>query len=135
MSNLYHGSIVKGIATLKACSKANSNVNNGKLTKGVYLTSNYAYSLFYIWDNIKNNRNKKYITVYIKDGICYYEEQFSNQFYEFYNGVSGYVYCVNENLGLIKGKEESFYFSDEDISVTKCDYINDVYEKIIFIIG
>lgn len=124
---LYHGSHIGKIEKLTA----NSKQYNGKEEKVVYLTSNYAYSLFYIWDQVKNHRIRKYITAYIKDGIVYYEEQFPNQFYEFYNNVKGYVYYVNESTHFLNGSEESFYISYNDEAVTKSDYINNVYEKIL----
>lgn len=98
---LYHGSYVGKIKKLKA----NSKQHNGKEEKVVYLTSNYAYSLFYIWDPIKNHRTNKYVTVYIKDGIVYYEEQFPNQFYQFYNNVKGYVYYCEMHDEFLNGSE------------------------------
>ena len=52
---LYHGSYIGKIEKLIA----NSKKHNGKDEKIVYLTSNYAYALFYIWDSIKNHRAKK----------------------------------------------------------------------------
>lgn len=124
---LYHGSYVGKIKKLKA----NSKQHNGKEEKVVYLTSNYAYSLFYIWDPIKNHRTNKYVTVYIKDGIVYYEEQFPNQFYQFYNNVKGYVYYREMHDEFLNGSEESFYISNYDIDVIKFDYIDNVYENIL----
>ena len=123
--HLYHGSSIGKIEKLSI----NSASHNEK--KVVYLTSNYAYSLFYIWDSIKNHRSKKYITVYIKNGIVFYEEQFPNQFYEFYNNVEGYVYYVEKSDTFIKGDEESFFISNNDVNVIKHDYINNVYKKIL----
>lgn len=124
---LYHGSHIGKIEKLIA----NSKQHNGKEEKIVYLTSNYAYALFYIWDSIKNHRTKKYITAYIKDGIVYYEEQFPNQFYEFYNNARGYVYYVEKQDEFLNGSEESFYISNNDVDVIKYDYIDNVYEKIL----
>lgn len=124
---LYHGSHIEKIEKLIA----NSKQHNRNEEKVVYLTSNYAYSLFYIWDAVKNHRIKKYITAYIKDGIVYYEEQFPNQFYEFYNEVKGYVYYVKESDKFLNGNEESFYISNSDVDVIKADYIDNVYKKIL----
>lgn len=124
---LYHGSHIQNIEKLIA----NSKQHNGNEDKVVYLTSNYAYSLFYIWDSVKNYRTKKYITTYIKDRIVYYEEQFPNQFYEFYNNVKGYVYYVEKSDKFLNGSEESFYISNNDIDVIKSDYIDNVYKKIL----
>lgn len=125
--HLYHGSSIGKIEELSI----NSASHNEKKEKVVYLTSNYAYSLFYIWDSIKNHRSKKYITVYIKNGIVFYEEQFPNQLYEFYNNVEGYVYYVEKSDTFIKGDEESFFISNNDVNVIKHDYINNVYKKIL----
>lgn len=124
---LYHGSYIGKIEKLIANSKQHDN-NEKKI---LYLTSNYAYSLFYIWDSVKNHRSKKYITAYIKDGIVYYEEQFPNQFCEFYNNVKGYVYYVEESNKFLNGTEESFYISNNDVDVIKYDYIDNVYNKIL----
>lgn len=124
---IYHGSFVSNITTLKP----NLKMHNGKEEKIVYLTSNYAYALFYIWDPVNNHRKNKYITAYIKDGIVYYEEQFPNQFYEFYHKVNGCVYYVLESDAFIKGSEESFYISNDDTKVVKCDFIDNVHNKIL----
>lgn len=130
MNYLYYGSFIKGIDILKV----NSNQHNGGKDKVVYLTTNYVYSLFYIWDSVKNKRGNKYITASFKDGIVYYEEQFPNQFYDFYKGVSGYVYyseMKDISDDFFTGSEESFYISKKDVEVVKFDYIADVYDKII----
>lgn len=64
-------------------------------------------------------------------GIVYYEEQFSNQFYEFYNSVKGYVYYVEKLEKFIMETEKSFYISNNDVDVIKFDCIDNVYEKIL----
>lgn len=127
---LYHGSIIEGIKVLRA----NAKQHNGDADKVVYLTLDYAYSLFYIWDSDKNKRKNKYITAYIKEGIVYYEEQFPNQFNQFYDGVSGYVYYADMSKvysNLHRGDGESTYISKNDIEVVKYDYIENVKTKIL----
>ncbi len=55
--------------------------------KVIYLTSNLAYALVYIWDSIKIGTKQKWITCGVKNGIVCYEEQFPAQLREFYEGV------------------------------------------------
>ncbi len=52
---LYHSSHIKKVENLKA----NVKQHNEKEEKLVYLTSNYACSLFYIGNSIKNHRTNK----------------------------------------------------------------------------
>ena len=72
---LYHGTVVPNIKVLNAV----SSLHGGGEQKIVYLTDNPAYALLYIWDSVKNLKTGKHVTAWIKDGIVYYEEQFSEQ--------------------------------------------------------
>ena len=128
MSNLFHGSVIADIHTIKAESTLYGTEN----TKVVYLTDNLPYSLFYIWDSSQNIKRSKHVTAWIKDGIVYYEEQFEGQLEAFYKGVSGYVYCVecNEHFKPVDNRE-SMWFSEIDSTVFETIYISDVYSEIM----
>ena len=65
MGNLFHGSVIANIHTIKAESTLHGTDN----TKVVYLTDNLPYSLFYIWDSSHNIERSKHVTAWIKDGI------------------------------------------------------------------
>lgn len=128
MGNLFHGSVIANIHTIKAESTLHGTDN----TKVVYLTDNLPYSLFYIWDSSHNIKRSKHVTAWIKDGIVYYEEQFEGQLEAFYKGVSGYVYCVerNENFKPVENRE-SMWFSKMNSTVFETIPISDVYSEII----
>ena len=127
MKCYYHGSSIGGIAQLKACS--NLHITGEKV---VYLTDNLPYALFYIWDAEHNGCSIKHVTGWTKNDIVYYEEQFPDQLKTFYQGVSGYVYCIShsENIQAVKNKKNMFYCA-EDIGVNKSIYIPDVYEELM----
>ncbi len=124
---LYHGSIVKNIKHIKN----NSKLHNSK-NMVVYLTDNICYALIYIWDSKHNIREKKYITAYVKDGITCYEEQFPNQFKEFYDGVSGYIYLINKDEETFKyDGSESIFYRLNDVEIYDSIYISNVYEELM----
>lgn len=123
---LYHGSIVPNITELSANAKS----HDGKHDI-LYLTDNFAYSLFYIWDSKHNLKKGKHVTCWIKNGIVYYEEQFENQLKRFYDGVSGYVYVVKNSDDFRQVSDrESMWFSNNNISVSEVIYLPNVYEEI-----
>lgn len=124
---LYHGSIINGIRQLKAMSTLHNTDR-----RGVYLTDNYPYSLFYIWDAKHNKKQEKHVTAWIKDGIVYYEEQFPDQLSAFYKGVSGYVYCIEADENFIEVENrKSMWFHAGEVQITKSLTIPDVYEEIL----
>lgn len=123
---LYHGSINSNIVKLFPISNGNQNTKD----RVVYLTESREYALFYIWDVVHNNRDKKWVTCFIKDGIVYYEEQFSNQLYKFYNGVKGYIYNVDIDSNFNKAKEPSVWFSLNEVEISGIEYISNVYLEI-----
>lgn len=127
MKKLFHGSILKGIKCLKPISKFHE--DDSKLV--VYLTENFAYSLFYIWDGVKNNRVKKWVTCKIEDGVVIYEEQFSDQIKRFYDGVKGYVYTFKKDESFIRTQEEDMWVSFSEADVDGCEEISNVYDRII----
>lgn len=126
MEYLYHGSAVPNITEL---------LTNAKSYDGkhdiLYLTDNFAYSLFYIWDSKHNLKKRKHVTCGIENGIVYYEEQFENQLKRFYDGVSGFVYVVNDSDGFRQvADRESMWFSDNNALVSEAIFIPNVYEEI-----
>ena len=125
---LFHGSYASGIETLQATSKLHGTED----TMVVYLTANPVYALFYIWDAAHNKRTGKYVTSFIKNGKVYYEEQFSGQLKAFYQGVSGYLYCIphTEGFARVEGREDMWY-SEKDAEVAEARYIPDVYEELM----
>ncbi len=125
---LFHGSFASGIETLHATSKLHGTED----TMVVYLTANPAYALFYIWDAEHNKRTGKYVTCFIKNGKIYYEEQFPGQLKAFYQGVSGYLYCIHhtEDFARVEGWEDMWY-SRKDAEIAEARYISDVYEELL----
>lgn len=123
---LYHGSFDGKIDKLLPLSKC----NDDEKIKVVYLTESREYALFYIWDAKHNDREKKWVTCCIKDGIVYYEEQFSNQLYKFYNGVSGYIYYC-ENINAVEASEPSMWYTTSEVKNLSVQKVENVYEEII----
>ncbi len=123
---LYHGSIVPNITELITNAKSYDGKNNI-----LYLTDSLPYSLFYIWDTKHNLKKGKHITCWIKNGIVHYEEQFENQLKRFYDGVSGYVYVVNNSKAFKQVSDrESMWFSYNNVSVFEVVYVPNVYDEI-----
>ena len=127
MKYFYHGSKNPEILQLKANSKLH---NTGE--KVVYLTDSIPYALYYIWDVQHNGYSGKHVTGWIKDGIAYYEEQFPDQLKVFYQGVSGYLYYVSDNVNIkaVENRGNMFYCSD-DVAVAKVEQIVDVYQELL----
>ena len=98
----------------------------------VYLTDNIPYALLYLWDAEHNGCNAKHVTGWTKNDIAYYEEQFPDQLKTFYQGVSGYLYCVSDNADIrtVESRSNMFY-STMDTTVTETIYIPDVYEELL----
>ncbi len=123
---LYHGSVIPHITKLYANSKSSEREN-----AVLYLTDSYPYSLFYIWDSKHNFKKGKHITCAVKNGIVYYEEQFENQLQRFYDGVSGYVYIVNDSSEFIKSSNsESIWMTEKSAVVSNVMFIPNVYDEI-----
>ena len=127
MKCYYHGSCTPDIVYLEACSRLH---NTDK--KVVYLTDNIPYALFYIWDSEHNKCNAKHVTGWTKNDVAYYEEQFPDQLRTFYQGVSGYLYCISDSgsINAVENKTNMFYCTT-DVMVTESIYIPDVYEELL----
>ena len=127
MKNFYHGSIVPEITKLEARSKLHNSEE-----KVVYLTDNVPYALFYIWDEKHNGFDGKHVTGWIKNGIAYYEEQFLDQLKTFYEGVSGYLYRIDDNYDIRQMENrDNMFFSINDVIVSEVVQITDVYEELL----
>lgn len=124
---LFHGSHEPELNILKPLSKLHGEDNK----KVVYLTDNIPYAIVYIWSQEKTGYSK-WVTSWLKDGVAYYEEQFPDQLKAFYEGVSGYLYCLSKSDSILsmQGREGLFY-STESVSVEKSVYIEDVYNELL----
>lgn len=115
---LYHGTTVSGLEVLRA----------GSLDRDgnpvLYLTDNFAYSLFYIRD-----REISFVTCGVgADGTVNYDEKFPDQLQILYRGMSGWVYEVEVEAK--PGKVNGIYITQGDAKITGKTYIPDVYEVI-----
>ncbi len=127
MKCYYHGSCTPGIM----CLEARSTLHNTD-KRVVYLTDNIPYALLYFWDAEHNNCSSKHVTGWTKNDVAYYEEQFPDQLKTFYQGVSGYLYCVSDGMNIksIENRTNMFYCTT-DTTVTETIYIPDVYEELL----
>ncbi len=124
---LYHGSAVPALTELRPLS-----ILHGSDEKVVYLSSSVPYALLYIWDAEKTQYSSKWVTGWVKDGIAYYEEQFSGQLKAFYEGVRGCVYSVlrsGDTLSL--PNREDLFYSKMPIRVYRVTEIPDVYQALL----
>ena len=125
MSNfLYHGSYTKGLTQLRPFSKSHNTIKKSV----VYLTPNSTYALLYIW-----NRPYKWVTFDVDDdGILVFKEVFEHQLFEFYNGISGYIYeCYANNPDICKTHINCVYNSEKTIPITGYQTIENVYNEIL----
>ncbi len=127
MKKLYHGSIFGDIDELQPRSKLYGEDDS----KVVYLSGNLPYSLFYIWDENKVGSSYKYVTCGLKNGVVYYEEQFEGQLKSFYEGVSGWIYVL-ENSGdfLPVDNREDMWYCKKAVCFNKRLFVEDVYKEI-----
>lgn len=127
LKNYYHGSSIGGITQLEARSCLHNSCE-----KVVYLTDNFPYALYYIWDAEHNGCSIKHVTGWTKNDIAYYEEQFPDQLKTFYQGVSGYVYCISDSADIqaVENRNNMFYCIGV-ATVTESIYIPDVYEELL----
>lgn len=100
--------------------------------KVVYLTDNIPYALFYLWDAEHNGCSVRHVTGCVKNDTAYYEEQFPDQLKNFYQGVSGYLYCIPDSadIKVVENRTNMFYCSI-NAKVTEAIFIPDVYEELL----
>ena len=124
---IHHGSAIPSLNELKPLSKLHNTEKNV-----VYMSSSVPYVLLYIWDSVKTQSSRKYVTGWLKDGVAYYEEQFPGQLKAFYEGVRGYVYSVaqSDNVQIVQQREGMFY-SELPVSVYCTTEIPDVYQELL----
>lgn len=121
-----HGSNIPGITTLEPRSRL-----HGTGEPVLYLTDNIPYALFYLWDAQHTGCDVKHVTGWLHDGQAWYEEQFPNQLQAFYEGVSGYLYTVEDSAAIhpVEGRE-SLYYTATPLTVAKAVHIPDVYAAL-----
>lgn len=80
----------------------------------------------------KMGTSQKHITCGIKDGVVLYQEQFPNQLKEFYQGVSGYLYCMRNSERIkVMSNRESMFYSLENVKIDEVIHIKDVYAALL----
>ena len=69
---------------------------------------------------------------FTKEGILQLEEYYKDALKDTYQGVSGYVYTVEEipNQEILSDIKDVYVTSDK-VTVTNCEYIEDAYEEIL----
>lgn len=127
MELLYHGSFSSDIRRLNATSKNHDKAEE----KVVYMTTNRAYALFYIWDAERNKSKNKWITAWIKNGITGYHEQFPGQFKSFYNNVSGFIYYCSKKEDWVKASKPDTWMCNHDVTLEGYEKVENVYEEIL----
>jgi hypothetical protein len=123
----YHGTTYEGLTELKPFSSPYSNLKEAV----VYLTTTKQLALHYIWNYSRVGIKWPMLDVR-PNGILVFQEMFSGALEYLYKGLSGYIYhCVgdykiNHNVGV-----PACITSSEPVPVIDCEYIDDVYEKIM----
>ncbi len=111
---LYHGTTTSGITEL----------NPGHKSR-LYLTDNYAYSLFYIRD-----REIDFVTCGIAgNGKVYYDEKFPNQLKHLYQSRQGWVYTGEADAKPTKIR--GIYIYEGNVPVEEKAFIPDTYAAIM----
>lgn len=69
---------------------------------------------------------------FTKEGILQLEEYYKDALKDTYQGVSGYIYTVEEipNKEILSDIKDVYVTSDK-VTVTNCEYIEDAYEEIL----
>lgn len=116
---LYHGTTEPNLKVLAAKSKDREG------NPVLYLTDNWAYSLFYIRD-----REIDFVTCGIhSDGKVYYDEKIPDQLKLLYQGKEGYIYEVD--TAAQPTKTNGIYVAGSDTEVTGKQLIPDAYQAIL----
>lgn len=69
---------------------------------------------------------------FTKEGLLQLEEYYKDALKDTYQGVSGYIYTVEEipNQEVLSDIKDVYVTSDK-VTVTNCEYIEDAYEEIL----
>ena len=119
---LYHGSSIPGVTVIKANSKSHT---TGKPV--AYFIEDRCYALVCC-----RSRAENFVTMGVgADGKQHYMERFPNQLEIIYAGKQGYLYCPASMDGLKRGKKGHSWESEQDVSVSQCEVIPDVYRAIL----
>lgn len=127
VERLYHGSFYPYIRQLNAASENHDDSEE----KVVYMTTNRAYALFYIWDAERNRRKNKWVTSWIKNGIASYHEQFPNQLKSFYDNVRGFIYYCSKNNDWVQASNPNTWMCNHDVAIEGFEKVENVYEEIL----
>lgn len=119
---LYHGSKVPSIESLRPFSS-----NHDK--PYVYLTHSKVLATIYA-HNPLTRPNGFFSYWWGKDGMLYYDEYFENQLEIIYAKQSGYVYECNGDY-LQMEKMPWVYLSEQNVPVTNCIEIPNIYEQLL----
>ncbi len=127
MRLLFHGSAVPGITVLEP----RSLLHGSEAVRVAYLTENVPYALFCIWDAARHGGAPAHVTGWARDGVTFYEEQFPDQMWVFYEGVSGFLYRVETSRAKpVEGRPGMFY-STEPVPVAEVRSVPDVYGALL----
>lgn len=75
----------------------------------------------------------KWVTCALKSGVVHYEEMFPDQLKAFYEGVSGYLYFVEQTSEMERMPEshEDMFFSKKPVPVGEVVFVEDVYRELL----
>lgn len=125
--DFYHGTIVGGLTELTPFAYSGSNLKEAC----VYLTTSKQLALHYILDR-KNRIGSSPMLDIRKDGVLVFQEMFSGALEYIYKGLSGYIYhCVGDYKLNPDAKVITCVTSPAPVPVKDCEFIEDVYERII----
>jgi hypothetical protein len=125
--DFYHGSVKEGLTVLKPFDTRRTDSKD----PCVFLTLNKQLALFYIWD--LNRFPAKVPLLEVRDdGVIVFQEMCSGALEYLYKGLSGYIYhCVGSYELNPTFAIKSVALSKNEVEVKDCEFIEDVYERII----
>ncbi len=125
--DFHHGSIGGGQTELIPFAKSGSNLKK----PCVYLTTSKQLALHYILDEKKRPPKTPMLKIR-EDGVLVFQEMFSGALEYLYKGLSGYIYHCVGNYELNKDvKVITCATSSVPVPIKDCEYIEDVYERIM----
>ena len=118
---LYHGTVIGGLQ----CIQANS-LSHTTGMPAAYFTSDRCYALICCRDAQHN-----FVTMGLRDdGKQHYYERFPNQLKVLYSGRRGYLYTP-DSCETLQNTRGNTWESTQDVPVSHCEVIADVYEEIL----